>query len=365
MKKQFFWLVMGATALTGCTSTDVVEESDQSNAIGFENVIKKPVRSVIEGDLNNGNFDQFSVYAYYVKNVEGAQPVPVFGKEAQDGQAGVLKEGVMVNKVGNAWTYSPERYWMPDATYYFYAYSCADIELASDKGKPEMALTGVDATARNLRIKDFICDADHQHDLIADAAEGIVGANSGNGKVKFTFKHALCKVSAQIVNDLPVGYEVFVSNVSIGNFIDQGNLSIYDNTLAWSDVKRSSLEKKIALNIVGDNKATSTLAGDGALKVNLAPVFFLPVAYDNANLKLYFTIQVRYGNDVVLEERNLIGSWQPTWETGKAYNYIVHITGNTAQLEPIVFEATQDITDVSDPTGWNGEVNTDMNFTMQ
>lgn len=38
MRKQFFWLAMGAVALTGCTQTDVIEESRiQSNAIGFEN----------------------------------------------------------------------------------------------------------------------------------------------------------------------------------------------------------------------------------------------------------------------------------------------------------------------------------------
>ncbi|MDE6403321.1 MAG: hypothetical protein K2K86_05905, partial [Muribaculaceae bacterium] len=60
MKKQFFWLALGVSTLCACTETDVIEESSvQSNAIGFENVIRKTTRAEVTGDLDQDGFDLF------------------------------------------------------------------------------------------------------------------------------------------------------------------------------------------------------------------------------------------------------------------------------------------------------------------
>ncbi len=362
MKHQFLWLALGATALTACTSTDVVEEGPQSNAIGFENVINKSVRAgVVSGDLDGNNFDKFVVYGYYTKNGLEAHPIQVF-------------DGVEVTKTGDGmWTYQGTRYWNVESTYYFYAYSCADIALMTDEsgkrpyGNPFLNITGTTEEDRTLRITDYICNRDHQHDLICDAAEDIPSQPSGNGNVKFTFKHALCKVSAEFVNDLPDIYDVYVSNVKLVNFYDKGNLNVTDNKLEWSMPNRSETTPDIAMNINGDNKATSTLKkyeeGASASRVKVDPVYMLPVSYDNANLRFEFTITVKEGDDIFLE-RNIKGSFMPSWSWGNQYKYLIHITGSTAQLEEIKFEAEHEVSPITDPDGWSGEVSTDMSFSM-
>lgn len=355
---------MGVTAITSCTSTDVVDQSVQSNAISFENAIKKPSRAV-SGDLTQTNFDQFSVYGYYTKTGMEGHPMQIF-------------TGDLVNKTTTdgktSWTYNSVRYWVPDAKFHFYAYSCGDIALGTGKGNASMVLAGSSMDDRALKINDYVCDADHQHDLITAMAENITGQTSGNTPVKFVFKHALCKVSADFVNDFPAGYDIYISDVKLTNFYDKANCSLRstvttgdDNRVVgnvWSNQSRSADNKIIAMDLKTDNKATSTTEyGDKATKVETHAIFMIPVEYNNANVNIEFTLSVKQGDDEFLN-RTIKGTWRPVWEPGKAYNYIVHITGNTAQLEPIVFEASHDITDVSSPDGWNADIMTDMNFSM-
>ncbi len=351
MKKQFLWLALGVSALTACTSTDVVEEGPQSNVIGFENVVNKPVRSVVDGDLNNVNFDKFVVYGYYTKDGMEGHPIQVF-------------DGVDVNKTDDGWTYVGTRYWNVSSTYYFYAYSCADITLAETYGTPSMNLAGNEQKERALRIEKYICNKNHQHDLICDAAENIPAKNENNSKVKFSFQHALCKVSAQFVNDFPGMYDIYISNVKLVNFYDQADLLIYDNNLEWSESHRTETLPSIDMSIDGSDKATSTQKyGEAAATVNINPVFMLPVAYTNDNVRFEFLLTVKQGEDIFLE-RTIKGTFKPDWQTGKQYKYNIHITGSTAQLEEIQFEGTHEVSDITDTQGWSGEITTDMSFSM-
>lgn len=355
MKKNLLWIALGVATMTGCTSTEVMDEGIQSNAIGFENVVKKGTRAdeAVNGDLNNTNFNKFCVYGYYTKNNMEAHPIQVF-------------YGDEVSKKGGTWTYDTPRYWMPDSKYYFYAYSCADIALGEGKGTPVMNLpTDGKASDRTLKIIGYVCNSEHQHDLVADAAEAIPGTNTDNTKVKFSFSHALCKVSAQFVNDLPAGYDAIISGVKIINFYDKGNLDIHDNFLTWDSPSRTTTEPEIPMTITSGDKATSTLApreeGEEPLKVTVAPVFMLPVLYDNANVRIQFNLSVKSGDDVFLD-RIIYGTWKPEWEVGKIYNYTIHITGNTAQLQQIEFEAVHAVNDLTNAEGWSSDINTDMTF---
>ena len=278
MKKTFLLACIGVSAITSCTSTDVVDESVQSNAISFENAIKKQTRA-ISGDLTQTNFDLFSVYGYYTKTGLEAHPMQIFNGD-------LVNKTITDGKV--AWTYNSVRYWVPDAKFNFYAYSCGDIALGEDKGSASMVLTGSSMDERALKINDYICDATHQHDLITAMAEGIIGQNSGNTPVKFVFKHALCKVSADFVNDFPAGYDIYISDVKLTNFYDKANCAVRstvttddDNRIVenvWSGQTRSADNKTIAMVLKTDNKATSTTGlGNDAQKVETNSIFMIPL----------------------------------------------------------------------------------------
>lgn len=279
----------------------------------------------------------------------------------------------------DSWTYENTRYWMPDATYNFYAYSCADIALQSkDKGTPVFNVPatvteGSKLDARGLKINSYICDATHQHDLIVATAEQIRGYTSNNTKVKFSFKHALCKVSAEFINDFPQGYTITVSNVKLRNFYNRANLnvrSLKDQITIPenpSDADMKKLQDGIwsgqARIAVQDEDPSVEEMTELELTVNnnvSDPVFMLPVYYDNANLQIEFTITVAQGNDIFLS-RTLRGTWKPIWIPGRAYKYDIHINGENAQLEPIVFETSQDITGNE---SWGANITTDMTFGM-
>lgn len=370
MKKHLFWLALGAIALSACATTDVIEEGAQSSAIGFQSVISKSQKSAdtraVTGDLTLKGFSHFWVYGYYTKEGKEANPVTVFpGDKVTKNVTEKMIEGETTEVV--SWDYDHTRYWMPDATYYFYAYSCADDPLVDvNKGSIGFDVSAQDADAetridnRSLKINNYTCDATHQHDLVCAFKEGVTGKPSGNGAVQFIFKHALCKVSAEFVNDFPTGYTIEISDVKITNFYDKASYNVRSD--AWSGQSRSAEDKALAMAINGVNSIDSTedmeSEEDEEPKVETASVFLLPVSYGTANVHLQFTLSIKQGKEEFLY-RTIQGTWKPEWKSGMAYRYTVHISGSTTKLEPIVFEATQDITDVDN---WNGNITSKMEF---
>lgn len=368
MKKHLLWLAAGTIALSACTSTEVLDESSiQSNAIGFENVIKKPTRA-ISGDIDLDKFDTFSVYGYYTKPGLEAHAIQVFNgdivsKNTTTTTTTPEEGGEPVETTKTSWKYDHTRYWVPEATYYFYAYSCADVAFDPD-ASPKLGSADMDVTStdddpdqRSLKINEYICNSTHQHDLICAFKEGVTGKANGNTAVQLTFKHALCKVSAEFVNDFPAGYEITVSDVKIKNFYDKANFDIRNNT--WSGQERSTENQNLEMAMEGENNtAISTEDDENAEKVSTKSVFLLPVVYGDANVSIEFKLSVKQGEDEFLN-RSIKGTWKPEWQPGFAYKYTIHITGSTAKLEPIVFEAKQNIDDVEN---WNGNITENMTF---
>lgn len=369
MKKFFMMLGLGVLSLTSCTSSEVVDEP-QSNAIGFENVLNKHSR---KSALDSDNFGHFYVFGYYVKDDNGTSldPVPVFFNTA------VTKKGVDPDIT---WEYDDTRYWNPNCTYNFYAYSCGDHELSETFGQytfPCEVNPGDNQNAldvRGLKIENYVCNANHQHDLVASSVEQTgLSATSENANVRFSFRHALCKVSAEFVNEFPTGYEIKVSNVKIVHFQDKGTLNVRElngnpqykqnadgsievDHLIWSNPGYTSSnvnEPTIELKNKMDKETGKALNSTES-------VLMLPVVYDNPNVRLTFDIEVLYNGQVELS-RSLQGRWKPVWEPGRSYLYKVHLTGENAKLQPIVFETTQDVTENEN---WEGNTPADMEFEM-
>ena len=339
MKKTIFCLAAGAMALTACTSTDVIEEGIQSNAIGFQNIVSKESRA-----LTSNNLKFFSVYGYYTTESNNT-PVNVFN--GQD----VTRADVATNK----WTYSPVRYWVPGATYYFYAYSCEGTELTSTTGSAALG-SGTDIAGRALRLRNVICDGTHQHDLIfASNDDGITGeANetNTNGPVSFTFKHILSKLNVVFSSGFPEGYTISVSNVSITNFNDKGN---YNPKTGWSNHSESNQEQSegIILSVDAENNIVAAAAEPANVKtVETGIAYVIPYIYSDAEdsddeaVGLQFTVTIKNENgEAIIENSTLTGSWYPKWQEGYSYTYNVNITGNSAALYPIVFETAQNVND--------------------
>lgn len=356
MKKYLFLPTLVAMTFAGCTSSEVIEEGIQSNAIGFTNVVNKSSRAV-DGDLNKNNFDNFLVYGYYTKPGM-TTPIQIFN-------------GVPVHKVVDGsttkWTYDGTRYWIPGCTYFFYAYSCADIALAGGNGNPTFSLfdaTDASVDNRALIIQSYRCDSEHQHDLVTADNESTTATDTGNKEVAFSFKHSLCKMKATFTTDFPEGYKVYVYNIRVSSFYNYADLNV--GTSVWSNYKRdinnpASIAFTVPAGSYVENKAGSI--------VETSEAFVIPKLYDpliSENVKLHFTIRlVKIENNVEnnILERSITGTWSPQWSPGNIYRYNINITGNSTGIDPIVFATNQELgsSSWSDSTQLNMEFGVDAN----
>lgn len=332
MKKSLFILAVCAAGLTACTSTEVVEEGVQGNAIGFQQVVNKESRALTSGE--GGNFNKFYVYSYYTQPTAPNNPVNVF-------------DGEEVTLNGDAWGYVNTRYWVPGATYRFYAYSCQNATPAG--AEAGMNLEGETLQQRALKITGYTTHI--HHDLIfATNDGGIVGKEKDqNAKVALTFKHILSKINVVFDSEFAPGYDIVVRNVSIQNIYDKANYNPY-GTPTWSGATRTSTDEtnptKIELALItGENVASAADPNEEdseEVKAKTVDGYVIPHEYSTSLVKLVFTIDVKQGNDVMFS-RTLTGQWSPNWEEGKAYTYNVTINGTASDLDPIVFETTQNI----------------------
>lgn len=346
-------MAAGVMALAACTSEDVVDvSSTQGNAIGFENVVNKATRAV-DGDLSLKTFDKFLVYGYYIKPgmttpIQIFNGVPVTAVKDEDGTI-------------SKWTYAGTRYWVPDCDYYFYAYSCADVELASGNGNPGMSLfdpknTTVDG--RSLIIQQYRCDADHNHDLVTAENENIVAKEEKNPLVSLNFSHALCKVKAEFTTDFPEGYEVYVSNVYVTSYYRLADFNV--GTSTWSNFGGRDNTNPIQLNVLAET-GKNFVTNKAGSELTTSEAFVIPKLYDTANsenVELHFSIEVKSNKKTILE-RNIHGTWSPQWVKGNIYQYSINISGSTAGIEPIVFAAEQSL---SGNTSWGEATQVNMVF---
>lgn len=346
-------MAAGLVTLAACTSEDVYDVSpSQGNAISFENVINKPTR-LVTGDLNSATFDQFLVYGYYLKP-QMTTPIQIFAgvpvTASRDGEGNIT-----------GWSYSGTRYWVPDCSYFFYAYSCADTELGSGFGTAGMSLfdqvnTSVDSRA--LILQKYLCDQSHNHDLVTAENESITASETGNPQVSLEFSHALCKVKAEFTTDFPDGYEVYVSNVYVTSFYRYADFNVGKGE--WSNFGGKDNSNPVIL-VVQAEPEKNFVTNKADSKLLTSESFIIPKLYDavnNDNVELHFSIDVKKDGALILQ-RNIHGTWSPQWKKGNIYQYSINISGSTAGIEPIVFAASQSLTGNQD---WSDTSKVEMVF---
>lgn len=330
MKKHLFLLSLGALALAGCTSSDVIDEGEMSNVIGFNNSIAKPSRSIddaIEGDLTTETLDDIFVYGYYVTGNQAATPVQVFdGTEVSKNASGV-------------WTYTNTRYWVPGAKYFFYAYTCGDTQLKNTFGTPTLAIAN--DNSRVLRFSNYICDNSHQHDLVYAFNEGLIGqsptSETPNSKVNFQFKHILTKINAKFISEFDASYKVIISNVRVVNIRNMGNYDPKQNDdYKWNTVDRTAANKFVSLPVSTNDD--NNVAIKGSKQVTTGSAYVLPYEYSAGDVQLEFTAEIvdKITGEPVMS-RNFTGNWSPKWKSGFSYTYNIKVTGTAANLSEIQF----------------------------
>lgn len=340
MKKSIFLLAAGAIALTACTQSEVVEEGVQSNAISFQHMVSKETRAI-----SLDNFKHFYVYGYYTQ--EGKiTPVNVF-----NGTHVFIPEGQ------TTWTYEDARYWVPDMNYVFYAYSCENSAFATGKGTANMDMQGTDIDTRALAINNFICDADHQHDLIfAGTEQPIKAKNKDNPTVAFNFHHILSRLNIEFTSEFAEGYKIEISNVKLERYRDKGNYK-HRPSPQWSDVEYSKTGGENATAAATFSLPTGENANVAAKAYGTAPekkvttgyVYAIPCNYNSVNnegvdnVAISFDIRVISDKGEEVLARRLSGTWAPNWGIGTSYTYNIAISGTAAKLEPIVFETAEDM----------------------
>lgn len=331
MKKNLLSLVTCGLVLTACTSEDVLNEGPQSNAITFQNVVNKNTRS-----LDSRTFSQFFVYGYYTKGADLNTRSHIF-------------TNTPVNKTENGWSSAINRYWVKDASYSFYAYSCENVTMSPKYGGPS-----VDQNDGTFRI-NYTCHTDesgNSHDLLFASATNILGKEDGNTAVPLQFKHILSKISLKFVSDFPDNYLIEISNVKISEFENMGTFTASksgNSEGSWSGVKYDDANAKSftlnalnGVNLTGSGKDSD---GNDYAPVETSPCFMIPNTYDAGGgdnpVNIKFDIKLinpnLSGADKTVASNSLLGSWHPKWRPGTQYVYTVHLSGSEAGMEKIEF----------------------------
>ena len=343
MIKRCIFCVAAALSLAACTNTDVIEENVESGAmIGFNTNVTRA--------LTNDSFNKFMVYGGYTPK-DQSEYHTVFS-------------GVPVSKETDKWTYEgSSKYWVKDATYKFYAYSCENTALT--KGTPEFATTGSEAGI--FKITDFVCNDSHQHDLIYAESGSITAKETGNSTVSFSFKHLLSQVKAKFKSGFDPDFTIDISDVEFQNVYDKADFSSQSGN--WSNQSRTveynageNKWTKVPLSVEGSNTIQAAKpAGEGteavaAKELTTQNGFVRTVPYSSSNVTLSFKITVKQGADVIKSDY-VKGNLKPTWAIATSYTYNITVNGSAAGVEKIEFtvDASNGIQD------WTESPDTDFN----
>lgn len=336
MKKVIFMLAAGALALSSCSETEVIEQGTQSNAIGFTNHVGKGTRAITDE-----NFDHFKVYGSYTMPTN-SNPVDIFsgGQDVTKGSDG-------------AWTYSPVRNWIPNATYTFAAFA-----IDKDATLPGQATYGAETggNAYYLNLANVKIDGDdgHQLDIVYAKTGAYIGKTTDNNVVALKFKHILSRLDFTFKSALPEGFNAVISNPQL---VSVRNTGLYDGkTLAWKNVDRTvavDAVPPIRLSIT-DNDGELT----GKKNVTTGNAYVIPFAYEVKNVGIKFNINITDSNGTpIITNKEVSAYWAPQWVQNNTYSYTIIINGSAAGLEPIKF--TGSVADWSTGTPSTPEFNID------
>ena len=169
MKKFFYLAAAAVVAMAACTKTEVVETTNDQNAINFNAFFHKATKATL---TDGSSLTAFEVTAM-LNSATYFDAVAVSGNNT------------------DGWTYSPVQYWPASGTLDFFAWA------------PTGTGTGITKSAYNDFIVAPAQDAASQYDFVVARTQGTKDATTGNGAkndVTINFRHAMSQIDVKVFN---------------------------------------------------------------------------------------------------------------------------------------------------------------------
>ena len=341
MKTRFYvgLIALAALAFVGCAKDEV--KSSVDNAIEFGTCLGRDAQtkgSVFDTETMQGENVGFGVFAYYTNDAQySGAATPNFMNNQQ----------VTYNESAKAWTYAPVKYWPNEATDYvsFFAYAPYDEYTVPGSGDP---------------IIDFTVPADVTSHIDLVAAENShidCQKQAINGKILFTFKHALSRVGFKVeavmdeVNDqvngatpdtdnqdnpITAGTTISVQEVEIYSYFNNsGKLNL--NGAEWTDRAFSYTSYKLTRDnfeaVADEVTITPTPLNNEESYMMLIPT----AASNKVKVRVKYTVTTEdnklTGGASVVENNITSDEFDFQFEQGKAYTFVLHLGLTSVKLD--------------------------------
>ena len=285
--KKIFVAMLALAAATACSNDELVSVNQE--AIGFDNAfVDNATRSVYDKTKTTDNIALVDVFGF-VENV------PLFGGDYNR---------VLIRKADN-WSYENTQYWIPGAHYHFIAISPNNSDFVGN------------VTAAGAKLTDFVL-GDGTSDYLYAQTGTIVGKESGNEKVAFTFRHILSKVKFTFVNKyLADNTTIQVRGIKILNAYATASVALNETTTTWSNQDGSN-------TLLFGGATEKNLNADQVLQHNDAvesyrALFIIPGAIDGG-YNVEFTYDILVGGKVIKSFTKTVNISDFAPVAGHAYN---------------------------------------------
>ena len=369
MKKNYIMGVIACAALTmtSCSNDEIGgNNTKQGDPIEFGVYLGRDAQGSRGTIITTENLTKFGVSAYYLTSV-----TPDF----MYNQA--------VNKSGDAWTYSPVKYWptRENDGITFYAYAPHTDDANGFIKLPDNNVTGVPVINVSLPTGDN-ADLKQMVDFVTDEEYYQMKTNGNNksDKITFTFNHKMTRigikanVSKDVYNtDAANKTKVVIRSIELnagGEFYTSAKYKYTEHDISgksnpeyWYDQKGDvklnlksilnwSDDWTISKNKVIDNSVASKkgIALKGTSAVNLFNenqyLFLIPAPNETGLTKNSTSATITY--DIITEDGNLENGYSKTSDTktvylpkgimqqGKAYNLTFTIAVDQVKLDATV-----------------------------
>ena len=305
MNKRILTMAVAALALAACSENETTEVA-KMGAIGFNGTgIANITRA--ESDVTADNFAQFKVHGGY-------NETDLFG--------------VMVNKSGNTWSYSPLVYWTAGETYKFGGYAPEGSE--TNGIAAEWAYT----TGLKLTINS---DAAHQNDVVYADAEAQEVDLAAISPFTLEFGHLLSKIQIKLAKDATTlgGQTLEIRDLKLA-----GNMETSGTWNAGTQAEGQA---------VAGEYGFGTMTIDAATAVSSKEFYVIPQA-TSGEWTISFAVTVKQNGEELT--KGTVTAKVPTdvvakWEAGNMYCYSATITVDNIkeddqeqELIPIEFTAS-------------------------
>lgn len=312
MKKSYLMMAAAATMLAACTQTDLVQEVNTQQAIGFEAFAGKTTRAEItnEGDLQKTGVG-FKVWGYT-------------GNTTND----VVFNGDNVEWNGSAWSYddldTDLKYWDAQKTYSFYAVAPISDKAAWDNTNAKYTITNA-VSGKSTLVTDY---------LTATPKTDIDG--SKGQQVNFEFNHVMSKVSVVLAT---TAQNVSIHSVEMTGWNSGNGAYNSSATSTWS-IETAGNE---AADIYDAGTTSTTIDGETTTTDNFNAIDNVVtssylIVPQTISGKLKFTLTYKVGN--VLFTNNSVEIENQVWDVNEHTTYTINIG-----VGPITFG-------VSSVNGW-------------